>query len=152
VLGLRGKNEFRVTPRYISKKLRVILFLSVKSVVKKQNHCKVRNHIPFRRGSHVYVMRAFLRPSRMTVGGRYPPAEAIGMDDRSGYQIEIQGRVDEKGLNEAGPLLVSRVRGDDRSTVFEVQTDQSGLIGLLRHLHGRGAVLISVKGRGLEQP
>ncbi len=53
--------------------------------------------------------------------------------------------MDEAGLNETGPLQVSRLRGDESSTVFEVRTDQSGLIGLLRHLHGRGAVLLSVR-------
>ena len=65
------------------------------------------------------------------------------MDGLSGYRIEVQGRVDVYGLNEAGPLQVFLLRADEASTVFEVRTDQSGLIGLLRHLHGRGAVLIS---------
>jgi hypothetical protein len=95
-------------------------------------------------------MRAFWRPGRMTVGGRFPPAETIGVDDQSRYQIEIRGLMDEGGLNETGPLRVSRLRGDDSSTVFEVRTDQSGLIGLLRHLHGQGAVLLSV--RSFEDP
>ena len=73
------------------------------------------------------------------------------MDDRSGYQIEIRGRVDECVLNETGPLQISRLKGDERSTVVEAQTDQSGLIGLLRHLHGRGAVLLSVRREGEEE-
>jgi hypothetical protein len=81
----------------------------------------------------------------MTVSGRFPLLEAIAMDDLSRYQIEVKGRMDEYGLNEKGPLQVRLVKGDARSTVFEVRTDQSGLIGLLRHLHGRGAVLISVR-------
>ncbi|MGB7536934.1 MAG: hypothetical protein WBM17_00200 [Anaerolineales bacterium] len=67
------------------------------------------------------------------------------MDGLNGYLIEVKGRMDEYGLNEAGPLQVRRVQGDARSTVFEARTDQSGLIGLLRHLHGRGAVLLSVR-------
>ena len=73
------------------------------------------------------------------------------MDGLSQYQIEVQGRMDSNGLNEAGPLQVNRLSGDEQSTVFEVRTDQSGLIGLLRHLHGRGAVLLSVR-RGKEKP
>jgi hypothetical protein len=36
------------------------------------------------------------------------------------------------------------VQGDAESTLFLVRTDQSGLIGMLRYLHGRGLVLLSV--------
>ncbi|MBN2085501.1 MAG: hypothetical protein JW748_09775 [Anaerolineales bacterium] len=67
------------------------------------------------------------------------------MDGLSGYRIEAQGRVDVNGLNESGPRQVNLLRADEGSTVFEVWTDQSGLIGLLRHLHGRGMILISVR-------
>jgi len=66
------------------------------------------------------------------------------MDDLHTYQIEIQGRVDENDLNAIGPLQMTVIQGDAQSTVFIVRTDQSGLIGLLRTLHGRGLVLLSV--------
>jgi hypothetical protein len=36
------------------------------------------------------------------------------------------------------------VQADLDITRFTVHTDQSGLIGLIRHLHGRGFVLLSV--------
>jgi hypothetical protein len=36
------------------------------------------------------------------------------------------------------------VRGDQAATLFTVCTDQSGLIGLMRHLHGLGFVFLSV--------
>lgn len=67
------------------------------------------------------------------------------MDDLHSYEIEILGRVDEKDLNAAGPRQLTVVRGNEVSTVLAVRTDQSGLIGLLRHLHGRGAVLLAVR-------
>jgi hypothetical protein len=61
------------------------------------------------------------------------------------YQIEIQGRIDGNNLNAGGPLQFTVLREDEVATVFAVRTDQSGLIGLLRHLHGRGAALLSVR-------
>ena len=35
-------------------------------------------------------------------------------------------------------------RVDAAATIFTIRTDQSGLIGLMRHLHGRGFVFMSV--------
>ena len=60
------------------------------------------------------------------------------------YQIEIQGRADEDDLNAIVPLHMTVIQGDAQSTLFLVRTDQSGLVGLLRTLHGRGLVLLSV--------
>jgi hypothetical protein len=62
----------------------------------------------------------------------------------STYQIEVEGRVDADVFNAASPLHVSVLRDDPRATLLAAQTDQSGLIGLLRHLHGQGFVLKSV--------
>lgn len=67
------------------------------------------------------------------------------MDDLHSYEIEILGRVDEKDLNAAGPLQIAVTRTDESATALIARTDQSGLIGLLRHLHGRGAVLLAVR-------
>lgn len=61
------------------------------------------------------------------------------------YEIEIQGRMNGNDLNVGGPLQLTVLREDEVATVFAVRADQSGLIGLLRHLHGRGATLISVR-------
>ena len=79
------------------------------------------------------------------------------MDELYTYQIEVLGQMDEKDLNAGGPLQVTLVQanadkacpdqGKERpyaSMLFTVCTDQSGLIGLLRHLHGRGLVLLSM--------
>ena len=69
------------------------------------------------------------------------------MDGLYVYEIEIRGRLDEKVLNAVGPLQCSIVRRDTDSTAVSARTDQSGLIGLLRHLHGRGVVLLSIRCR-----
>jgi hypothetical protein len=60
------------------------------------------------------------------------------------YQIEVCGEVDIHTINANSPLQIKVVRTDPDATIFEVSTDQSGLIGLIRHLHGQGFVLLSV--------
>lgn len=60
------------------------------------------------------------------------------------YHIEVQGQVNENELNTMSPFEISVVREDAAYTVFAAQTDQSGLIGLIRHVHGLGFVLLSL--------
>jgi len=60
------------------------------------------------------------------------------------YQIEVRGQVEENALNAMSPLQTTVVRADAAATLFAIQADQSGLIGLMRHLHGWGFVLLSV--------
>ncbi len=66
------------------------------------------------------------------------------MQDIRIYRIEVRGQVDENTLNATSPLQITVVRGNTATTLFTVCADQSGLIGLIRHLHGRGFVLLSV--------
>lgn len=66
------------------------------------------------------------------------------MNGTSVYQIQIKGRVREEVLNSNSPSIVTVNRTDAKLTQFTVEVDQSGLIGLLRHLHGRGFSLLSV--------
>lgn len=66
------------------------------------------------------------------------------MRDVYAYRIEVEGRVHEGDVNAMGPLQVTVRRRDEVATLLTVRTDQAGLIGLLRHLHGRGDVLLSV--------
>ena len=60
------------------------------------------------------------------------------------YQIEVQGTVDEKAFNATSPLQITVVRAEAEAALITVCADQSGLIGLLRHLHQQGFVLLSV--------
>ena len=66
------------------------------------------------------------------------------MDELCTYRIEVRGQVDENDLNAMSPLQMTVVRVDTTATLFTACTDQSGLIGLMRHLHGRGLVFLSV--------
>ena len=86
----------------------------------------------------------------MTVVERFCPKEPENMDDTCTYQIEVRGQAVENDLNAMSPLhlTVAQVDADEQhpytSMRLTVCTDQSGLVGLLRHLHARGLVLLSV--------
>jgi hypothetical protein len=58
--------------------------------------------------------------------------------------IQCGGQVDKGEINAGSPLQMTVVQADQAATLLTVGTDQSGLIGLMRHLHGLGFVLLSV--------
>ncbi len=60
------------------------------------------------------------------------------------YQIEIRGQVDVNELNPASPHQMTTIHIEPDRTLVRVCTDQSGFIGLLRHLHGLGLDLLSM--------
>ncbi|MEJ2737413.1 MAG: hypothetical protein P8189_28300 [Anaerolineae bacterium] len=66
------------------------------------------------------------------------------------YRIKVRGQVGESDLNAMSPSQITMVQADPdeehpyAATRFTIHADQSGLIGLIRHLHGRGLVLLSV--------
>jgi hypothetical protein len=66
------------------------------------------------------------------------------MNDVYTYQIRLRGQLDEGEINAGSPLHMTVVQADGTTTLSAVHTDQSGLVGLLRHLHGRGFDLLSV--------
>ena len=66
------------------------------------------------------------------------------MDDLCSYQIEVRGHVNETDLNRMSPIHVAVERVDPAATRLSVQADQSGLIGLMRHLHALGFVFLSM--------
>ena len=73
-----------------------------------------------------------------------------GKQERFTYQIVVAGQVDADDLNTMSPLQIQLMQvgaefGETGTTVFSVCSDQSGLIGLLRHLHARGLVLHSTE-------
>jgi hypothetical protein len=66
------------------------------------------------------------------------------MEEINAYRVEVRGELDESAFNATSPLRVTDVRVHTTATRFAIRTDQSGLIGLLRHLHGQGFILLSV--------
>ncbi len=70
------------------------------------------------------------------------------MNDWCGYRVQIVGQVDEHEVNATSPLEMKVERVEADSTWLSVHTDQSGFIGLMRHLHGLGYVLLSIDRKG----
>ena len=60
------------------------------------------------------------------------------------YNIEVHGQVDENDFNITSPLKVWVSRTDAAATLFTLHADQSGLVGLIRHLHHQGFVILSL--------
>ncbi len=67
------------------------------------------------------------------------------MDDMRTYHIQIRGQIEEAEVNALSPLHMTAEQVNAAITLLVVRTDQSGLIGLLRHLHGLGFELVSVE-------
>ena len=62
-------------------------------------------------------------------------------DPTTHYQIELKGRVDEEWLqsfNSSLEISADASKQQEDATVLIVSTDQAGMIGLLRSLHGLG--------------
>jgi hypothetical protein len=66
------------------------------------------------------------------------------MNDVHTYRIKLRGKVETRDINVNSPLHLNVERLDQGATLLSVHTDQSGLIGLMRHLHGLGFTLLSV--------
>jgi hypothetical protein len=72
------------------------------------------------------------------------------MKDIFTYHIKLGGQVNENEISSMSPLQITfedtlaANGGEPDSTLFTVCTDQSGLIGLMRHLHGLGFVFLAV--------
>jgi hypothetical protein len=60
------------------------------------------------------------------------------------YHIQVRGQVDERELNKMSPLEIKLVQAGAAASLFQTRTDQSGLVGMIRHLHGQGFVLLSI--------
>jgi len=66
------------------------------------------------------------------------------MNDVHRYRIKVRGKVEASDINATSPLRLNVERFDEEATFLSVRTDQSGLIGLIRHLHGLGFMLLSI--------
>jgi len=71
--------------------------------------------------------------------------ENLLMNDQCIYTIQLAGQVDEREIMLSSPLQLLTKIDPQEGTSVQVITDQSGLIGLLRFIHGQGLVLLSVR-------
>lgn len=64
------------------------------------------------------------------------------------YRLEIRGRVDVEwlqGFGGPGEIMVAEGGQEDDVTVLDVKTDQAGIVGLVRRLHGLGMTIQKVQ-------
>jgi len=66
------------------------------------------------------------------------------MSDICIYCVQICDPVDEHSFNATSPQRIKVVQANKEHTKFTLCADQSGLIGLLRWLHGQGFTIQSV--------
>lgn len=67
------------------------------------------------------------------------------MENIRTYQIHINGQIIDCEIARFGPPGWT-IETDERGfSILTVQTDQSGLIGLIRQLHGLGFELLSIE-------
>lgn len=69
------------------------------------------------------------------------------IDERASYIIMVQGCVDGTLVDWYGPVVIDSKDDADKglvTTLSGIVTDQAGLLGIIRHLHGLGVVLLSV--------
>jgi hypothetical protein len=78
------------------------------------------------------------------MGGFLQDKEETGsMQAMSLYHIKLRGQVDERAFEATSPLRIRVDHINEEATLLTVDTDQSGLIGVLRYLHQQGFVLLS---------
>jgi hypothetical protein len=69
-------------------------------------------------------------------------------DSATHYQIELRGRVDVEWLQSfdgSAEISVDETRQMEDITVLKVHTDQSGIVGLVRRLHGLGITILQLQ-------
>jgi hypothetical protein len=69
-------------------------------------------------------------------------------DPTTHYRIEVQGRVDVDWLQSfesSAEIIVDETRQMDDITVLNMHTDQSGIVGLVRRLHGLGMTILQLQ-------
>ena len=71
-----------------------------------------------------------------------------GLDQPADYVVRIHGRIDGNPTDWLGPVEIASAVADgdkDVTTLSGIVTDQAGIVGLIRHLHGLGIVLLSME-------
>ncbi len=64
------------------------------------------------------------------------------------YRIEVQGRVNVEWLQSfdgSAEINVYETKQMEGISVLEVHTDQSGIVGLVRRLHGLGMTILQLR-------
>lgn len=60
------------------------------------------------------------------------------------YLLQLRGLVDVEELNTMSPHQMTTLQREPTATLFWIHTDQSGMIGMIQHLHNLGFSILSV--------
>ncbi len=74
--------------------------------------------------------------------------KSINLNSKSVYEIMVKGDIDLSRLTDFAELDVQTLTvtvGGHQPTLFRIAMDQTGLVGLIRRMHGLGMVLLSVR-------
>ncbi len=69
-------------------------------------------------------------------------------DPATHYRIEVRGRIDMdwlRSFNSSWEFSVDEARQMENITVLDVHADQSGIVGLVRRLHGLGMTILQLQ-------
>ena len=69
-------------------------------------------------------------------------------DSATHYRIEVRGRVDVEWLQSfdgSAEISVDETRQMEDITVLKMHTDQAGIVGLVRRLHGLGMTILQLQ-------
>jgi len=75
-------------------------------------------------------------------------SHSIGINSQKTYEIKIRGQLDESWLDWFRDIESKTECVGNQclvTTLTNIITDQSGLVGLIRQLHGLGIVMISIQ-------
>jgi hypothetical protein len=64
--------------------------------------------------------------------------------DWRAYQLRVRGYLDEEFVTSFCPAGTTLTHEDDTTLLANIQTDQAGIVGLVRHLHNLGCTLIAL--------
>ena len=69
-------------------------------------------------------------------------------DPATHYRIEVRGRVDSgwlQSFDSSAEISFDETRQMKNITVLDVHTDQAGIVGLVRRLHGLGMTILQLQ-------
>ncbi len=67
------------------------------------------------------------------------------MDSTSTYTLQIRGQVNVNELNPMSPHQLTALESQSTDSLLSIQTDQSGMIGTVVHLHNLGLTVQSIQ-------
>jgi hypothetical protein len=70
------------------------------------------------------------------------------LDQQTRYTITVEGPIDPALVDWCGPFTKVQEQMPDGGSITHlagIATDQAGLVGIIRHLHGLGVVLLCVE-------